>query len=245
MRCDYQHWLAVWGEVMRSRRDLLFEKHCRSKFWNNQKLKKKKFQVVEIEWLWLVFQIKSKGKSLGKCWNAHNVSPSPLTFLLPSPHFSQTLFLVPGVPDFLSIFCDGWVIGTLWMKLFTLKCYLELSFAFKPFSVCGVASFFLFFFLKRFLSRTQKRSGMGTKVYDHPKSIFSDPKQKLRVPFMFHLGKTRGMEGWKAERRERWNKGRKDAKTKVKEGIDFGFYSRVEDFLPVVPLRGSLGRCRG
>ena len=139
-------------------------------------------------------------------------------------------------PDFLSIMCEGWVTGTLWMKLVTLRCYLELSFAFKPFFFCGVAS--IFFFLKRFSSRTQERSGMGARVYDHPLSIFSGVKEKLRVAFMFHFGENKRngrMEGWKKEMKV----GRMERRKGRRETIGFLFLNWR---FPVwCPFKGGLG----
>ena len=120
-----------------------------------------------MEWSWLIFQIKSKGMSLRKWWKTQIVSSSPLTFLSPSPNLSQTLLLVPEAPWFLDK--HVWWLSD-WHSLNETRhtqIYLELSFAFKPFPFCGVASNFSFF-LKRSSSRTQESSGMGARVWSPP-----------------------------------------------------------------------------
>lgn len=57
-------------------------------------------------------------------------------------------------------------------------------------------AFFFSIELQRLSSSTQERPGVGAGIYDHPVSIFSGLKEKLRAPFMFHLGKARGTGGW-------------------------------------------------
>ena len=185
MSYDCQHGF-VW-RIMRWKRDLLFQKHSRSKFWNHQKLKKKRkkkkktSQILEMEWSWLIFQIKSKGMSLRKWWKTQIVSSSPLTFLSPSPNLSQTLLLVPEAPWFLDK--HVWWLSD-WHSLNETRhtqIYLELSFAFKPFPFCGVASNFSFF-LKRSSSRTQESSGMGARVWS-PRGYFLRSERKAQTTF--------------------------------------------------------------
>ena len=204
---------------MRWKRDLLFQKHSRSQFWNHQKLKNKTkqnktSQILEMEWSWLIFPIKSKGMSLRKWWKAQTVSSSPLTFLSPSPNLSQTLLLVPEAPWFLDK--HVWWLSD-WHSLNETRhtqIYLELSFAFKPFSFCGVASNFSFF-LKRSSSRTQESSGVGAWVWS-PVAIFSGLKEKHRLLFDVSFGESKTDERMEKKEPElgRW----KEEREKGREG---------------------------
>ena len=169
-----------------------------------------------MEWSWLIFQIKSKGMSLRKWWKTQIVSSSPLTFLPPSPNLLQTLLLVPEAPWFLDK--HVWWLSD-WHSLNETRhtqIYLELSFAFKPFPFCGVASNFSFF-LKRSSSRTQESSGMGARVWS-PVAVFSGLKEKHRLLFdvSFRESKTdermekKEPELGRMERRKGKRKGRRE-----------------------------------
>lgn len=185
---------------------------------NWKKEKKKTSQILEIEWSWFIFQIKSKGISLRKWWKAQIVSSSPLTFLLPSPQ-PLTDTLVPEAPWFLLDKHVWWLSD--WHSLNETRhtqIYLELSFAFKPFSFCGVASNFSFF-LRWFSSRTQESSGMGARVWS-PHGYFLRSDRRAQSTFWCFIW--RKQDRWKDGKEGTIGRknGKKKEKKEGKEGDD-------------------------
>lgn len=135
-----------------------------------------------------------------------------------------------------------WLAFSEWNS-FTLKCYRELSFAFKPFSFCGVASFFSSSSsLKDYQTEHRRDLVQGARVYDHPCVYFLRSERKAQSTFYVSLTESKKngmmeMKRWKEGRKDRKKKGKKEGK----EGDDFDFDYRVEDFLSDVPLKVVLG----
>lgn len=150
------------------------------------------------------------------------MSCSPLTFLCPlSPALTNTpLGARSPVNSCQSFVMAEWLAYSEWNS-FTLKCYLELSFAFKPFSFCGVASFFFFYWAPKTFQQHTGETWCGGWDLWSPCVYFLRSERKAQSTFYVSLGESkrnRRMDEWRDERkvgRMKWRKGRRKGKRKM------------------------------